>query len=180
MSSELLTSCAAWSYVHYECRDPGQVLTAVLAGGSLSEGDLLLALVHDPSGDQRVLQTIRLNSEHSRCLGSYEGPDILAGYLRWLAVPMRQPGEPPRHSVMTISARRGLAVFGPAEAACMSAWRYCEHLVDAFVGDLTVVTEHGWADFMSGWGGREPRLGTSFVQESRKRFRPRVRAGPCR
>lgn len=142
----------------YEYGDPGQVLTAVLAGGSLSEGDMLLALVHDPSGDQQFLRTTRLDSEHSRWLGSYEGRDILAGYLRRLAVPMRQPGEPPRHSVMTISARRGLAVFGPDEMACLSTWRYCGHLVDAFVGELIVVTEHGWADFMSGWGGREPRL----------------------
>ena len=142
----------------YEYRDPGQVLTAVLAGGSLSEGDMLLALVHDPSGDQQVLRTARLDSEHSRCLRQHEDPDILAGYLRRLAVPMRQPGEPPRHSVMTISARRGLAVFGPAEAACMSTWRQCGHLVDAFVGDLLLVTEHGWTDFMSGWGGREPWL----------------------
>jgi hypothetical protein len=142
----------------YEYRDPGEVLTAVVADRSLSDGDMLLALVHDPSGDQRVLRTIRLDSEHSRRLDPYQGPDILAGYLRQLAVPMRQPEEPPRFSVMTISARRGLAVFGPAECACMSAWRYCGHLVDAFVGEMMVVTEHGWADFMSGLGGREPRL----------------------
>ncbi len=146
----------------YEYRDPSRVLTAVLADRPLAAGDMLLALVHDPPGDQQVLRTVRLDGEHSRRLGPYDGPDILAGYLRRLAVPMRQPGEPPRHSVMTISARRGLAVFGPAEAACMNAWRYCGHLVDAFVGDLLLVTEHGWADFMSGWGGPQPRLELAF------------------
>lgn len=142
----------------WEYRDPGQVLTAVVADGPLSEGDLLLALVNDPSGEQQVLRTIRIDVDDQRRLNPYEGHDMLEDYLNRLAVPMRSPGVPPRHSVLTISARRGPAIIGPAEAAYLTAWRYWNHPVDAYVGELMVVTEHGWADFMSGWGGREPRL----------------------
>ncbi len=142
----------------YEYRDPGELLAAVVAERALCEGDMLLALVCDPSSDQQVVHTIGVDRADRPRLDSYGGPEILRAHLQRLPVPARRRGKPPRHSVMTITARRGLTVFGPAEIACLSAWRYSNHLIDVFVGDLMVVTEHGWADFMTGWGGPEPRL----------------------
>lgn len=30
--------------------------------------------------------------------------------------------------------------------------------MSAYTGDVTVVTEHGWADFMTNWGGHSPSM----------------------
>ena len=59
----------------------------------------------------------------------------------------------PRHSIVTVVVRAGLAVIGPAEARWLVGWHYCNHLRSVYTADLIVVTEHGWVDFMSGLGG---------------------------
>ena len=39
----------------------------------------------------------------------------------------------------------------------MLAWRYSNHCMDTFNGTIFLVTEHGWYDWESTWGGHEPR-----------------------
>jgi hypothetical protein len=83
---------------------------------------------------------------------------LLAEYAERLRVPQRQGAESPWHSIMTIVARHGYAVFGPDEGAWLEAWLFSNHLSGAFSGELVVMTEHGWADQSTGWGGDEPRI----------------------
>jgi len=142
----------------YEYRDPGQVLIDVAAGHALKEGDGLLALVRAPSTDQEVIHVSRLGRDEWVAVDRYTRSQLLCEAMRAMPVPDLRAAGPPRHSVMTIVARRGLTVLGGREGEWLMAWRYSHHLLAAFTGDLILVTEHGWTDFMTGWGGDEPRL----------------------
>lgn len=68
-----------------------------------------------------------------------------------------EPG-PPQHTAVTVLVRPGLCVFGPNEGCWFSAWRYSNHLTNAYDGSLILVTEHGWADFMSDTAGLAPAM----------------------
>jgi hypothetical protein len=74
-----------------------------------------------------------------------------------MPIPKRPRGEID-HAVMTIIARRGMAVFGRREQPWLLGWRYSNHLADVFDSDVILMTEHGWCDLMTDWGGHQPRL----------------------
>jgi hypothetical protein len=40
----------------------------------------------------------------------------------------------------------------------VSAWRYSNHLTNAFDGRMILVTEHGWTDFMTDTAGYSPAM----------------------
>jgi hypothetical protein len=141
-----------------EFRDPGQLVADVMTTHPLAKGDVLLALVHDPSGDQDIVEVRSLAGANWADLDRYGRSRFLHDEARKLPVPDWTRGEGPRHSIMTIVARRGFAVVGPDEAAWLIAWRYSNHTTHAYSGDLILITEHGWTDFMTGWGGSRPHL----------------------
>jgi hypothetical protein len=142
----------------YEYRDPEQVATAVVAQRRLRDGDVVLALVRDPSGDQEVVRLRSIPRTKRHGLDAYERSRLLAGYAERLRVPPRCGADSEWYSIMTIVARRGYAVFGPEEGEWLTAWLFSNHLTGAFAGELIVVTDHGWADHSSGSGGLEPRI----------------------
>src|SRR5947209_20036959 len=105
-----------------EFRDPGEVVATVAAQRPLRDGDVRVVIVRDPSVDQEVVQVVRLARSRWRDLDRHELSEYLATTAERLHVPRRGVGRPPRHSMMTIVARRGLAVIGPAEARWLIAW----------------------------------------------------------
>jgi hypothetical protein len=154
----------------YQYRDPGEVVAEVDSRRPLSEGDMVLALVRDPSGDQQIVRLRSIPRTRRHGLDRYERSRLLCDCAKRLRVPQRR-GESPWHSIMTIVARPGYAVFGPDEGNWLSAWLFSNHLTDAFSSELIVVTEHGWADMSTGWGGHEPRI---HVASSSRRERNKV------
>ncbi len=142
----------------YQYRDPEQLLREVVTTVAVSEHDLVLTLVREPSVDQQIVQTVWFAETPPPQVDHWERSQFLRRIVEQLDVPARKLGEPPSHSVMTITVRRGLAVFGPSELSWLAAWRYSNHLAPVFVGDLLLITELGWADFMSGRAGRLPAL----------------------
>jgi len=72
-----------------------------------------------------------------------------------LGVGWRHPSE---HSLMTVVVRPGHTVFGPNESVWFKGWRYSNHFEAITTGDLIVVTEHGWLDFMTNEAGHSPRM----------------------
>ena len=66
-------------------------------------------------------------------------------------------GKAPPQAV-TIVVRPGFAVFGPNEGVWCRGWRYANHVQDVYTGELILVTEHGWVDFMTDACGHEPRM----------------------
>jgi hypothetical protein len=142
----------------YEYRDPHEVVAAVAARHPLRDGDVVLALVHDPSRDQEVVRLRAIPRKRREGLDQHERSRLLADCAQRLRVPRRRAGYSQWYSIMTIVARRGFAVFGPDEGEWLNAWLFSNHLSGAFSGELTLVTEHGWADHSTGWGGPEPHL----------------------
>jgi hypothetical protein len=153
-----LPSCGAMELRPYEYRDPGQLLAEVMAADVLSEHDLVVVLVCEPSVDQKIVRSVRFTETPPRHVDHWERSQFLRQIVEQLQVPACKLGEPPSHSVMTITARRGWPEFGPSEFSWLAGWRYSNHLAPVFVGDLLLITEHGWADFMSGRAGRLPAL----------------------
>lgn len=62
---------------------------------------------------------------------------------------------------VTIVVRSGFAEFGPNEVVWFKGWRYSNHVQSVYTGELILVTEHGWHDFMSGAAAEEPRMVTA-------------------
>lgn len=139
----------------YDYRDPGLLIQEVHARRPLTSGDVLLILVDRPSTQQRIVRIDRLPL--TAAIPHYlPASDALAKAVRAMAIP--DAPRPPRHSMMTIVSRRGLTVFGAGEGNWLQGWRYSNHGANAYSGDLILVTEHGWRDFDTGWGGHQPCL----------------------
>ena len=142
----------------FEFRDPGTVVTEVLAQLYARAGDAYLVLVREPSGLQLVEQVVQVDTDQWQQLDRYDRSQLLADSVDAMPVPEWTSGSSPRHAVMTIVVRNGLAVLGGPEADWLFAWRYANTVAHVFKGDLVLVTEHGWTDFMTGWGATSPRL----------------------
>ena len=55
--------------------------------------------------------------------------------------------------------RLSIGINEGAELRCQyHGWRYANHLQDVYTGELILVTEHGWVDFMTDACGHEPRM----------------------
>lgn len=146
----------------YTYADPKQLLRDVQARHAINAGDVLLALVHHPSTDQRVTAVTRVAPELWRAADRFDRSELLAEQMRSMPIPSWRP-EPPEHSVMTIVARQGYCVIGAGEAEWLEAWLFSNHLCHAFSGELILVTEYGWTEFSSGRGGEEPCLGSPSI-----------------
>ncbi|GAA4402849.1 hypothetical protein GCM10023168_13760 [Fodinibacter luteus] len=66
---------------------------------------------------------------------------------------------PPQFVLVTVVCRSGRVVPGPEELFWLSAWRYSNHLANAFDGDVYLVTEHGWTGTIDQRAGFSPALG---------------------
>lgn len=73
-------------------------------------------------------------------------------------LPIPDEPRPPKHTVVTVLVRPGLCVFGPNEGRWLTAWRYSNHLTNAFSGSIFLVTEYGWVDFMTDTAGHMPAM----------------------
>lgn len=141
----------------YELRDPSRLIQEVAERVTLVEDTAWLALVHHPSTDQHLVQVDPLQIP-----ALLDDADDISAHLRtavegcgigWGGI-----GEGPDHMAVTIIVRPGYAVFGPNEAVWCKGWRYANHFQSVHTGELVLVTEHGWADFMTDAAGHEPRM----------------------
>jgi hypothetical protein len=149
----------------FEYRDPGEVVAEVMRRHEVHEGDTYLALVHEPNVAQEVVHTTYV--PHSDWVGFERGElaHLLCERAQAMPIPDWSERGSPRHSIMTIAFRRGLTVFGADEALWLDAWMFSNHLMCAFSGGMILVTEHGWADFMTELGGATPALNVDRSSE---------------
>lgn len=155
----------------YDYRDPGEIVRAVADRERLTREAAFLVLVEDPSTTQRVVSITRL--EAPARLSDYEpARDELHDLLEQAPIPIsgRRDGGP-RHSATVVVARRGLCVLGPNEALWFNAWRYVNTLAAVYTSNLILVTEHGWHDFATRWGGSTPALRPAGRGQARGRLR---------
>lgn len=140
----------------YEFRDPAELIREVASRVPFTDGAACVVLVAQPSTTQRIVDIERLTAPAG--LDHYEDVrDELYETMRCLPIPDTFPVT---HAVVTTVVRRGLCVLGPNEGHWLNAWRYSNHLTRCFSGDLILVTEHGWLDFMTEYADTTPALVT--------------------
>jgi len=139
----------------YDFKDPGLLIEEVAARYELTPGAALLVVVEDPPTHQRITHIEPLDID-SRVGQDVDLSDLLCDLMQELPVPQEE--RPIKHSVMTVLVRPGAAIFGPHESRWMLGWRYSHHFTSAFTGGVILVTEHGWVDFMTDWGGHQPAM----------------------
>lgn len=150
-----------------ELADPAAVLSAIDRLVSLRPG-VLMALVRQGRDQQHLERVVPLDwprSEASpgdlqgRGLDQVQQSELLrrAALRLWGRRSTARRGVPTR-TVVLVSVRRGRVVFGPVEDEVLGAWRYANHLLPVWWGDLLLVTEHGWRTLLTDRGGRSPAL----------------------
>jgi hypothetical protein len=66
--------------------------------------------------------------------------------------------------VVTVVCRGGRVVPGPTEMFWALAWRYANHLANAFDGDVYTVTPHGWTGLSDERAGFTPALASPMAR----------------
>ena len=139
----------------YEFRSPARLIEQVAAQVPLAPNSAYVALVAQPSTEQRIVAIRRLESP--ALIDDWQAArDVLHDLLRELPIP-DEPHQP-SHSVVTVLVRPGYCVFGPNEGSWMRAWQLSNHFANTFNGGVILVTEHGWSDFMTDAAGHTPAM----------------------
>jgi hypothetical protein len=138
----------------WDIKDPDLLIRAVAELVPLAEDTAYVVLVRRPSTQQEIVEIRKLDLP-----ALLDDDDDISDELRDA---VRSFGVPDTreclHAVVTVLVRPGLCVMGPNEAVWLKGWRYANHFVRAFDGDLILVTEHGWTDFMTRFAGHAPRM----------------------
>jgi len=139
----------------WDIADPALLIEQIAHHHPMTPGAVLFALVNHPSTDQDIVHVERLPID---CRGPV--PDDLSQQLcdAMDRLPLPEKSHPILHTLVTVIVRSGFTVLGQKELEWMLGWRYSNHFRPAFTGDLILVTEHGWLDWRTGWGGHEPRM----------------------
>lgn len=139
----------------FDFRSPAELIDQIAQRVPLAADTVYVVLVARPSREQRIVAIRRLATP-ARIDDWRSASNEIYDVMHELPIPDR-PARPD-HSVLTVVVRPGLCVFGPNEGEWMSAWRYSNHCRNCFDGSVILVTEHGWADFMTDTAGHCPAL----------------------
>jgi hypothetical protein len=144
-------------FARHELRDPQTLLDEIAAAFPLTEGRVLLALVHQPARQQRLLAVDELSPLPPDIDEEHRGrSDLLYERVWRLPIPPRSDTS---HSILvTVIVRSGTNGWGEEEIRWATGWRYSNHNSPAFDRDLIVVTPHGWCSLWSESGGHEPAM----------------------
>ncbi len=144
-------------FARHELRDPQALLDEIAAAVPLTEGRVLLALVHQPARAQELLALDELTPLPDDLDEGHRGrSDLLYERVRRLPIPPRS--DTSASILVTVIVRAGTNGWGEEERRWAMGWRYSNHNSDAFDRDLLVVTPHGWCSLWSESGGHEPAM----------------------
>lgn len=139
----------------YELRDPARLMADISEQTALVEDTAHVALVHHPSTTQRLVTVKQLDLP-----ALLDDDDRVSEPLRAVAESFGLGLEVPfgEYLLMTVVVRPGRCILGPNEAVWLNGWRYANHMQRLVTGDLILVTEYGWVDFMTHAAGHEPAM----------------------
>jgi hypothetical protein len=145
-------------------RDPETFLRDLHALVPVAHG-LTVSLVHEPSTAQHLVAAATIHRPEK--VPGYDARDdlhssLVSDLLRRAATALWGDDDPgwqrPEHAFVTTIVRDGRVVFGPGEYDVLAAWRYSNHCLPVFGGDLVLVTQHGWRTFAEDLCGALPAL----------------------
>jgi hypothetical protein len=139
----------------WQLHDPARLLTEISEHLPLVEDTALLALVRHPSTEQELVGVERLRTP-ALIDDWQEASDEIYEQMQRFQIPDRP--RRPEHAGVTVIVREGLCVLGPNEGQWYRAWRYSNHLRNAFDGGLILVTAHGWVDVLTDSAGLSPAM----------------------
>lgn len=144
----------------HELRDPQALLEEIASAVPLTEGRVLLALVHQPARGQKLLALDELTPLPVGIDEGHRGrSDLLCDRVWRLPIPPRS--DTSASILVTVIVRSGTNGWGEEEMRWAMGWRYSNHNSDAFDRDLIVVTPHGWCSLWSESGGHTPAMAPS-------------------
>jgi hypothetical protein len=141
----------------YELRDPQALLDELATTIDLTEGRVLLVLVHQPAREQVVLAVDDLSPLPPDIDEEFRGRSDLL-YERVWRLPIPKRSDTSASILVTVVVRSGTNGWGREEKRWAMAWRYSNHNSWAFDRDIIVVTPHGWSSLWSEEGGPRPAM----------------------
>ena len=151
---------AMTKHERWDVREPATLIGQALRRRRPKVGDVLVALVRSgDDADQALVDVVRVH--RGELPRRHDASDLLRAQAETLGGerPWVDGGwMPPAHVLVTLTCRSGRVVPGPDELFWLMAWRYSNHLANAYNGDVYLVTEHGWTGCMDKRAGFTPAL----------------------
>lgn len=142
----------------WDLADPAQLLATVRDRGLLERGNVVLARVLEPATSQQLVSmAVAWNGDPP--VGHAARIDRAAQTMRMLGVRRHDwdKDERLRTAIVVIVVRDGRAVFRSSDLALSEGLRYANNEFQALMGDIIVVTPHGWVVLGEDIAGTEPR-----------------------
>ena len=144
-------------FAKFELRNAQELIDEIAETVPLVEGTVLLALVHQPAKQQKLLALKELTPLPDDVDEGHRGrSDLLYDEVRKLVIPPRSDDS--ASILVTVVVRSGINGWGEEEKRWAQGWRYSNHNSEAFDGDIMVVTEHGWCSLWSETGAPKPAM----------------------
>lgn len=145
--------------------DPSDVLRQLDARIPLIPGRVVVGVLPvAPGGARLVTGAVEIHPPGPKPAED-EARQRVSSVAEELAGP-RMAGAPTQVFVTAV-CRRGMVVDTSNEWFWFHAWWYANHVADAFLGEIYVVTEHGWTGILDRRAGYQPAV----QEDVERRFR---------
>jgi hypothetical protein len=142
----------------WDVADPERTLTDVLREVSPEPDDVYVAMLRTSPG-QHLVDVTRVHTGPQP--DRFDTSGLLRRHARSRAGDRPWVGrgwQPPGFLFVTVVCRQGRVIPTDQDYFWLAAWRYTNHISNAFDGDVYLVTQHGWTGCMDRRAGFEPRL----------------------
>lgn len=145
----------------WDVADPQETLDAIIARSHPADGDVIVAMLRSQDGGAREIVDVTVVHPAGQPIEQLTARDRLRRHAQSTAPSglwNRGKARTVDHVFVTVVCRSGRVLPGPTELFWSLAWRYSNHLTDAFFGDIYILTPHGWTGVHDRRAGFTPAL----------------------
>lgn len=142
----------------WDLREPMRCLNELAQHHPPRPGRVVVGLVEHPSRIQRLVNSCVAFDEFPWPAGESAGRRLLHDVAHGLFNGLDDCRRIPQHSFVTMLARSGRVVFTGTDFEWLLGWRYSNHLLPVYQGDMFLVTEHGCRSLTYDVADRSPRI----------------------
>jgi len=144
----------------WELVDPAGVIAQMSDRSPLSTNTVLVGVTM-PRPEGHVVTAAEVVHEGLKLPDRWAAAEMIRDAAQRLAPPLTR--QAPRAILVTLVCREGRVADSRREMFWMAAWRFSNHLTDAFSGDVYAVTPHGWCGTIDRRSGLTPALRPSLL-----------------